>query len=99
MSYGVGPRCSSDPVLLWLWNRLAAVAPIPLLAWEVPFPMGVALKSKQTNKQKHNNNKTNNIVFPFYLSDWKRPSFPEGLMVDNPSFKYRETGCISSSEN
>ena len=25
-----------DPVLLWLWRRLAAVAPIRLLAWELP---------------------------------------------------------------
>ena len=28
MSCGVGRRRGSDPVLLWLWCRLAAVAPI-----------------------------------------------------------------------
>ena len=28
-----------DPVLLWLWCRLAAVAPIEPLAWEPPCAM------------------------------------------------------------
>ena len=28
MSCGVGCRCSSDPTLLWLWCRLAAIYPI-----------------------------------------------------------------------
>ena len=35
-----------DPVLLWLWWRSAAVAPIRFLAWELPSAMGVALNSK-----------------------------------------------------
>ena len=38
-----------DPVLLWLWCRLAAVALIRLLAWELPYAMGVALKRKIKN--------------------------------------------------
>ena len=33
-----------DLVLLWLWCRLAATAPIPSLAWESPYALGVALK-------------------------------------------------------
>ena len=33
-----------DPVLLWLWYRLAAVAPIRPLAWKLPYASGVALK-------------------------------------------------------
>ena len=33
---GVGYRCCSDPVLLWLWCRLAAVALIRPRAWELP---------------------------------------------------------------
>ena len=37
MSYGVGRRRGSDPVLLWLWCRPAAVAPIRPLAWEPPM--------------------------------------------------------------
>ena len=36
-----------DPRLLWLWCRLAAVAPIGLLAWKLPYVMGVALKKKK----------------------------------------------------
>ena len=50
MSCGVGPRCSSDPALLWLWlwRRLAAAALIQPLAWEPPYAVGVALnKTKQ----------------------------------------------------
>ena len=35
-----------DPVLLELWHRPAAEAPILPLAWEPPNAMGVALKSK-----------------------------------------------------
>ena len=51
-------RCSSAPV--WLWRRLAAVALIPPLAWEPPYAMDVALKSKKTkqNKTKQNKPKT-----------------------------------------
>ena len=39
-------RCDTDPALLWLWRRLAAKAPIQPLAWEPPYALGVALKSK-----------------------------------------------------
>ena len=28
VSYGVGHRCSLDPMWLWLWSRLAVAAPI-----------------------------------------------------------------------
>ena len=52
MNCGVGHRGGSDPVLLWLWHRPAAVALMKLLAWELPYAVGMALKSKQTNKQK-----------------------------------------------
>ena len=52
MSCGVGCRPSWDPALLWLWCKLAAVAPIQPLAWELPYAVGAALKRpKQTNKQ------------------------------------------------
>ena len=42
----VGFRCSLDPMLLWLWHRLAAAVLIRPLAWELPFATGAALKSK-----------------------------------------------------
>ena len=44
MCYGAGHRPSLDPVLLWLWHRLAAVALIQPLAWELPYATGVTLK-------------------------------------------------------
>ena len=50
MSCGVGQSLSLDLVLLWLWHRPAATAPIRPLAWEPPFATGAALKNK-TNKQ------------------------------------------------
>ena len=46
MSCGTGHRHSLDLVLLWLWHRLSAVAPIEPLAWELPYAVGAALKSK-----------------------------------------------------
>ena len=44
MSCGVGRRRGSDPMLLWLWRRLAATALIRPLAWEPPCAMGVAIE-------------------------------------------------------
>ena len=46
MSCGAGHRHGSDPGLLWLWYRLAAVALIPPLAWEPAYAMAAALKKK-----------------------------------------------------
>ena len=40
-----------DPVLLWLWLRQAA-ALIGLLAWELPYVAGVALKGRRKKKRK-----------------------------------------------
>ena len=51
MSCGVGHRCGSDPTLLWLWCKLAAVAQIRPLAWEPPYDMSAALKSKKKKKK------------------------------------------------
>ena len=48
---GVGLRCSSDLVLLWLWCRLAAAAPFQPLALEPPYATGVALERKKTETQ------------------------------------------------
>ena len=51
MSCGVGQRQGSDLALLWLWCRLAAVALIQPLAWELLHATGVALK-KEKRKEK-----------------------------------------------
>ena len=47
MSHGVGHRYDSDTKSLCLWCRLAAVAPIQPLAWELPYASGAALKKKE----------------------------------------------------
>ena len=39
------------PALLWLWHRLAAVAPIQPLAWEPPYAAGVAVQKRQKDKK------------------------------------------------
>ena len=41
----------SDPELLWLWCRLAALAPIQPLAWEFPWVAGSALKNKSRERE------------------------------------------------
>ena len=48
MSYGVGLRCGSDPMLC----SLVATSPILPLAWELPYAAGVSLNSnkKKTTK-------------------------------------------------
>ena len=51
MSYGVGHRHSLDLAFLWLWCRLAAVARIRPLAWELPCAVGVALKKEEKRKK------------------------------------------------
>ena len=44
VSCGVGCRCGSDLVLLWLWRRLAAVALIQPLAWDAPYASGARMR-------------------------------------------------------
>ena len=52
MSCGVGHRHSSNPELLWLWQRPAATALIRLLAWEPPHAVGEALENAEKKQKK-----------------------------------------------
>ena len=52
MSCGVDRRHGSDPMLLWLWCGLVAIALIQPLALEPPYAVGAALKKKKTQKDK-----------------------------------------------
>ena len=53
MSCGVGHRRGSDLVLLWLWRRPAAVAPIrPPSLGTLPYAAGAALKRQKDQKKK-----------------------------------------------
>ena len=51
-SRGIGRRCGLDPaLLLWLWCRSAAVAPIQLLAQKLPYATSIAMKKKKKTKK------------------------------------------------
>ena len=50
MSCGVGHRSGLDPELLYLWCRLEAIAPIPPLAWELPYATPEAIIREKTLK-------------------------------------------------
>ena len=52
MSCGVGCRHGLDPMLLWLWRRPAATAPIRPLAWEPPYAAGAAQEMAKRQKKK-----------------------------------------------
>ena len=52
MSCGVSSRHGLDPMLLQLSCRLAAVAPVWPLAWELLYAAGVAVKRKQQKERK-----------------------------------------------
>ena len=52
MSCGVGRKCGSDLVLLWLWCRLAATVLIRPLARELPYASGTALEKTERQKKK-----------------------------------------------
>ena len=58
MSCGVGRRCGSDLVLLWLWRRPVAIAPI--LFWELLYSSGGALK--RTKKKSVHKRGTNGTI-------------------------------------
>ena len=59
-----------DPTLLWLWCRLAAVAPILALAWELPY---AALKRKKKKKKKKKRNVSNNRIFGMHSVQSRKP--------------------------
>ena len=53
MSCGVGHKHGTDPMLLWLWYRPAAVAPIRPLAWGPPYATNVAIKTEKKKRTKN----------------------------------------------
>ena len=67
MSYNVGRRHSSDPVLLWLWQRPATTASIQPLPGESPYAAGEALKRQKKEKRKKRK-KREGILLNFVLT-------------------------------
>ena len=92
LSCGVGRRCSLDLALLWLWHRPPAVAPIRLLAWESPYTMGVALKSKKKKKK----NSVISVIHPkassLHVPD---PGVDAYLVLPMLAFKSQESSLWS----
>ena len=64
---GVGCRRGSDPVLLWLWRRPVAPAPIRLLAWESPYAAGAA--QEIAKRQKKKKSLSPDYTYYFYCGD------------------------------
>ena len=52
-------------MLLWLWYRPTAAAPIRPLAWELPYASGSALK-----RQKRKERKKEKVVKRQFLMEW-----------------------------
>ena len=52
MSCGVGGRCGSGVVLLWLWCRPAATAPIRPPAWQPPYAVEKDERQKKKERKK-----------------------------------------------
>ena len=63
MSCSVGRRHGSDLLLLWLWHRLAATAPIRLLAREPPYAAGEALEKTKKKKKRYHISKVRQTIF------------------------------------
>ena len=55
----IGCRGGSDPVLLCLWSRLAAVALSLPLAWILPYAASAALKKKEKKRHRYIKGKDN----------------------------------------
>ena len=72
MSCGVGCRSSSDPVLLWLWRKPVAIAPIRPLAWEPPYATNAALNGKE--KKKKTNQELGSLGVPLVAQRGKDPA-------------------------
>ena len=70
MSCGVRRKHGSDPTLLWLWCRPAAIALIRPLAWEPPYAAGVALEKTKRQKKKKN------LLHLLPVMSWAFHTFP-----------------------
>ena len=63
-------RCTAaDPMLLWLWRRLAAVALMKPPSWEPPYAKGAALKKKKNADFSLTESETVNmgLINPFFF--------------------------------
>ena len=90
MNCGVGHRYGSDLVLLWLWRRLVATAPIGPLAWEPPYAAGAAQEIATTTKDKRQKTKKKK-------KRKEMGSSHRGSVVNNPTSNHEVVGSIPGS--
>ena len=88
MSCGIGRRHCLD-LVLWLWGRPAATAPIRPLAWEFPYAMGEALKKPKKKKKKKRKEKNLNNVLSFHCPVQRKLSINVSLMENAAPLKCR----------
>ena len=96
MSCDVGCRRGSDPTLLWLWHRPAAAAPIRLLAWELPYASGAALKKKKKKKPCLRRVLNSSFAIIFYIPTGKWNLTNNGL--DSSSCSHLKMSRICHSQ-
>ena len=91
-------QASSDPLLLWLWYRPAAVAPIQPLAWELPYADGAALKSKKKSPSKCSivSKMLPNSIVCYGETLWKEESVNAVNRFFCFFFRHAPTACGSS---
>ena len=70
MSCGVGRRCGSDLVWLWLWRRTTPTALIRPLAWEPPYATGAALKANKQTMTKKTQNLVDRLMIDSKILKW-----------------------------
>ena len=85
MSCGVSRRCGLDLMLLWLWHRPAAAAPIQPLVWDPSYASGIALKKAKKKKEKKRKKTKTEIAEEPITS----------LVINSPG-KGKQAGCTSS---
>ena len=104
MSCGAVCRRGSNPTLLGLWCRLAAVSLIQPLAWGPPYAVGAALKKKKKAKGRlfyryliYRQLKTINGSIAFSCTRWQcfsaNPTRFTGFLISSPTSPRR---CPSS---
>ena len=95
VSCGVDHRCGSDPILLWLWHRPAAVAPIQPLSSELPYARSAALKTKTKKKEKKKKKKEKSrTVFIIFWSPWFKRHLEKVHQIRGRSLKVVSVSCI-----
>ena len=76
-----------DPVLLWLWCKPAAAAPIQLLALVLPFTAGAAVKREKKKK------------FLIFLSCKKRNAQSQTLCQTYPESAFEQDSLMIHSHS